>query len=241
MIIFQTQFKAVFDLGIFQRNTVLGKLLIVLFVNAKVHIRTGRAEVKRFTHAFTVLLVHALNERTGRIYGVLIEKRDTFAGFTFVDKIRNIQQTDTIIDCKVNALEHAVLVQTLPEEIIPVTILCNKDRFHLPTALTFQFNDCSVGFIGRVYHFNCAVIISTVIVVRAFFVMRHIFHVDLQYLFDHILCVCGLEADFHIVDEHIQRIRLQQVKGVFDLVPHTSRCFTSSIFDSAVIGLRYIC
>ena len=50
---------------------------------------------------------------------MLVEQRDTFAGFTFADEIWYIQQSYTVVDSKVNTLEYAALGGTVAHKLIP--------------------------------------------------------------------------------------------------------------------------
>ena len=80
---------------------------------------------------------------------MLVEQRDTFAGFTFADEIWYIQQSYTVVDSKVNTLEYTawLKLKTVPEETVPTAFLLVEDTFDLPTALPFQLEDSAVCFV----------------------------------------------------------------------------------------------
>ena len=175
------------------------------------------------SHASLVLLV-VLHQLTGSIGLERTEQGNTFLTVAFGGQIWNIQYARPVVNRKVKAFHHTALNQSVHEEIIPASLLCQQIALKLATAFSFQFQKRAFFLVLRGVDEHITQIVMLCVFVVSVVLMEHIVDIELQYIFDNVLDIQRGETDTHIVEQQEHgSVGIEFLNGFHELVLHIVR------------------
>ena len=134
------------------------------------------------------------------------EYRNTFFICAFHGQLWNIKYSRSVIDSKVKTFHHTALNQSVHEEVIPASLLCQQIAFKLTTAFSFEFQQDTFFFISRCIDEHISDMVMLRIFVMPVIFMEHIVDIQFQNIFDNVLYIhCG-KTDTHIIEQQKHRI-----------------------------------
>ena len=233
-LIFQPNFKAVLNVCLLERRTVLHKLLVGFLVKTKVQIGLHRADVQRCAHVGAVLLLPTDQSARAK-RPKTAEHGNALLLATFADEQRNIQYTHQIIHREIYSFEHRLFFHALAEKFVPSTLLAVQIRFKLPTAFAAQFEQHAHFFQRRGQHHHVTNPVSACIAVHPARLLHQIFHFQPQHIFNDVLHIHRRKADTHIIEQQCQRLWMQPNERVFQPLAYLLRHGLVFLLQSAVI------
>ena len=130
---------------------------------------------------------------------------DSFATFPFFNQLWDIQDTHTVIDCKVKTLYYTAGSQTVHHKIVPASLLRQQIAFHLATAFPFHLHENAQRLIVGNHDFNIAQMVALLIAVSPVILMEKIFLFKAHDALYHGQCLRSGETHLEIINEQEQR------------------------------------